>query len=148
MWAHLKWTFFGLEITSQYFLFMCFFKHIYSSYVRNQCLTFDLVLDFVKIQNFGWKYRNVSTSQVDFFWTGNNIPILPVYMFLRTYLLKLCQESMLDIWPSSRLCKHSKVWNVFFESKECCLFRFLGNKNKKRNFKCVLFYLFILFFLL
>ena len=109
MWAHLKGTFFELEITSQYFLFMCFFEHIYSSYVRNQCLTFDLVLDFVKIQNFGWKYGNVSTSQVDFFWTGNYIPILSVYVFLQTYLLKLCQESMLDIWPSSGLCKNSKL---------------------------------------
>ena len=50
-----------------------------------------------------------SGLQVDFFWTRNYIPIVPVYVFLQTYLLKWCQESILDIWPSSGLCKHSKL---------------------------------------
>ena len=77
---------------------LCVSSNIFTQvYVRKQWLTFDLVMDFGKIQNFRWKYGNVSISQVDLFWTGNYIPILPVYVFLRTYLLKLCHESMIDI---------------------------------------------------
>ena len=56
-WSNLVWIFSILNC-----------EHIYLSDIRNHSLTFDLVLDFVNIQNFGRKYKSVSTSQVDFFW--------------------------------------------------------------------------------